>query len=324
MSINDIVKPVSDHISEFNKFFKGTLQSDVSLLNIILKYVTQKRGKQIRPALVFLTAEICGGVSKRSYIGAALVELLHTATLIHDDVVDQAKERRGLVSINAEWNNKIAVLIGDFLLSKGLLTAVDNNEFMLLKCASKAIRRMSEGELHSIEKSRSLAVDEEAYFRITADKTASLLSSCCEIGAVSASDKTEDHAAFALYGEMIGMAFQIRDDIFDYVSNSIAIGKPVGNDLKEKKITLPLIYALNQTDKKTSKDIIKLIKSGKLTKKDISYIIDFTVNNGGIEYADQKAREFALKAMAVLEPYPDSPAKASLIELTDFVITRSL
>lgn len=322
MSLNDIIKPVEGELEEFNKYFKNILRTDVALLNLIIKYLTRKRGKQVRPAMVFLSAQLCGGLGERSFVGAAMMELLHTATLIHDDVVDAAGERRGIASINAQWNNKIAVLIGDFLLSKGLLSAVDSNEFQFLAIASRAVRRMSEGELLSIEKSRTLRVEESDYFRITSGKTASLLSACCEIGAYSATSDPEVHKALAEYGELIGIAFQIRDDIFDFTSKSFDIGKPVGNDLKEKKITLPLIHALTKMDKSKAKDIVKAIKKGKLEKSDIKSIIELTVKNGGIDYAQQVASDYSNRAKAVIAPFTDSPAKESLKTFADFVINR--
>lgn len=250
------------------------------------------------------------------------MELLHTATLVHDDVVDQSSERRGRASINAEWDNKIAVLVGDFLLAKGLLAAIDGNEFMFLKAASKAVRRMSEGELLSIDKSVNLEVDEGTYFRIIGDKTASLISACCEIGALSATDNTEIHKALTLYGEYVGIAFQIRDDIFDYVSKSFTIGKPVGNDLKEKKLTLPIIHALAQADSDESKSILKIIKTGSLAKNEIKIIIDFTKKYKGIEYADAIAHEYSRKAIEEISILPSSPAKNSLIKIADYVIDR--
>ncbi|MFP4369553.1 MAG: polyprenyl synthetase family protein [Candidatus Kapaibacterium sp.] len=321
-TIKKISLPVQEHLPEFNKFFKEQMRTDVPLLNIILRYITQRKGKQVRPTIVFLSAELCGGVSRRSYVGATMIELLHTATLVHDDVVDHASERRGLPSINAAWNNKISVLIGDFLLAKGLLTSVTNTEYDFLNATSKAVQRMSEGELLSIEKSRSLDVDEEIYFRIISDKTASLMSSCSEIGALSACNDPEKVGALARYGEMVGIAFQIRDDIFDYVSKSTTIGKPVGNDLKEKKLTLPLVYAFSEAPAKEVRLIKKMIKSGKLKKKDIKEIISFVEDYGGIEYAIDKSREYSAKAVDSLKLFDDSEAKESLKAFAEFVVMR--
>jgi octaprenyl-diphosphate synthase len=324
MLIKEITKPIERQLKEFNDFFKILMKSDVSLLNLIISYLTRKRGKQIRPAMVLLSAELCGGISKRSYIGASMVELLHTATLIHDDVVDESKERRGMASVNAIWNNKIAVLIGDYLLAKGLLAAIDNGEFGFLKATSHAVRRMSEGELLQIQKSKDFNIDEKTYFRIISDKTASLMSACCEIGAISATDNPDYHSAMKMYGELVGTAFQIQDDIFDYESHSSTIGKPVGNDIKEKKITLPLIYSLSKVSRKSSKEILSLMKKKKINKDDIRKIYLFVKDNGGLEYARNKAKEFSCKAIGNFNLFDDSPAKKSLTILSEFVIDRNL
>jgi octaprenyl-diphosphate synthase len=322
MNLSEITDPVLGHLEKFNSYFKGILQTNVSLLNLILKYVTSKKGKQLRPVLVFLSAQASGVINHRTYVGAALVELLHTATLIHDDVVDEASERRGLASINAKWNNKIAVLIGDFLLSKGLISAIEAGETGFLNVTAKAVKRMSEGELLSIDKSRNMSLDEETYYKIISDKTASLLSSCCEIGALSTNDNVEFHEAMRDYGEAIGIAFQIRDDIFDYTSRSSLIGKPVGNDLKEKKVTLPLIYALNNSTDKEKNAIVKLIKRGKLKKNEVSLIIDFVISKKGIEYAEKSALSYIEKAKNSLGILSESPSKESLLRFADFVIKR--
>lgn len=322
MNIKEISNPVDLHIDDFNKYFRKLLKSDVSLLNIILNYVARKKGKQLRPMMVFLAAEACGGVNERSYTGAAMIELLHIATLIHDDVVDQAKERRGLPSVNAVWNNKIAVLIGDYLLAKGLLTSIGGNEFDFLRVTSVAVRRMSEGELLQIQKSKDFDTDENIYYRIIADKTASLISSCCEIGAISSTDDPAFREAMVNYGELIGMAFQIKDDIFDFAGNSSLLGKPTGNDLKEKKLTLPLIEAFKNADKKETREIIKLIKNGNLKKKELNRIFAFATEFGGIDYAFTQARNFSARAIDALSPFEDSPAKESLINFANFVIER--
>lgn len=324
MLVKEITKPIEVQLKEFNVFFKKMMKSDVSLLNLIISYLTRKRGKQIRPALVLLSAELCGGISERSYIGASMVELLHTATLIHDDVVDESKERRGMASVNAIWNNKIAVLIGDYLLAKGLLAAIDKGEFGFLNATSNAVRRMSEGELLQIQKSKDYNIDEATYFRIITDKTASLMAACCEIGAISASDNPDYHKAMKDYGELVGTAFQIQDDIFDYESQSKTIGKPVGNDLKEKKITLPLIYSFTKVSRKSSKEILSIMKKNKIKKDEIKKIISFVRDNGGIDYARNKAMEFSVKAVDILKIFDDSPAKKSLAILSDFVIDRNL
>ncbi len=322
MKLNDIIKPVSKELLEFNKYFKSTLKTDVALLNLIIRYLTRKQGKQVRPALVFLSAMLCGNLNSRVYVGAALVELLHTATLIHDDVVDEADERRGIASINKQWNNKIAVLVGDFLLSKGLLSAIDGDEFAFLKISSRAVRLMSEGELLSIEKSKTLRVSEEDYFKIIKGKTASLLSSCCEIGAYAASDDTSHHEAMRNYGEYVGIAFQIRDDIFDFTASRFDIGKPVGNDLKEKKITLPLVYAMNKKTPDEAKAIIKTIKKGNLKSDKIKDIIKMTIAEGGIDYSNDVAMSYVSKAKQQLDIFPDSEAKQSLMDFADYVLLR--
>jgi octaprenyl-diphosphate synthase len=322
MKLSEISAPVKEHLEEFGPYFKDILDTKVSMLNLILRYVTSRKGKQIRPLLVFLSAQVSGGISKRSYVGAAMLELLHTATLIHDDVVDEASERRGIASINARWNNKIAVLIGDYLLSKGLITSVDHNEHRFLGITAGAVKRMSEGELLSIDKSKKIENDEENYFSIISDKTASLISACCEIGAVSATDDEEKQKAMAEFGENVGIAFQIRDDILDYVSRSSLIGKPVGNDIKEKKITLPLIHALEKTDDKAAERMKKQIKKGKLSKKEISEVVEFVRQSGGIEYSERVARQYSNEAITKLDLFPPSEAKESLVKFANFVVDR--
>ena len=322
MEFKEISKVISKELEEFNDFFKSVLKTDVALLNLVLKYITSKKGKQIRPILVLLSAGICGKISTRSYVGAAMIELLHTATLVHDDVIDQAKVRRGIASINAEWNNKIAVLSGDFLLSLGLKTSVNHNEFRFLKITSTAVQMMSESELFAIDKARSFKITEDEYFKIINGKTATLISSCCEIGAFSASDKEEDSENLSKFGTLVGLAFQIRDDLLDYVSKSSLIGKPVGNDIKENKITLPLIYALEKSDNNEKKKIISLMKSKDISKSDINYILDFVKQKGGVEYAQNKAISLCNEAKLILNKYPDSKYKSSLEEITEFIINR--
>lgn len=321
MSISDISKPIQHHLDDFNEFFKQQMKSNVALLDTIVRYILKSRGKQVRPALVFLSAELCGGVSRRSYVGASMVELLHTATLVHDDVVDQSEERRGLASISAVWKNKVAVLVGDFLLSRGLLTAVENDEFDFLKITSNAVRRMSEGELLQIQKSRQKDISEETYFRIIADKTASLISTCCEIGAVSASNSPEIRHAMRDFGEHVGMAFQIRDDVLDY-SRTTLIGKPAGNDIREGKLTLPLIYACSRAPRKEAKDIIDIVKSKKVNQKGVNEVQDFVRNYGGIDYANTQALTMVQKATANLEIFPDSLIKQTLLSFARFVVER--
>lgn len=323
MTLSDISAPIATHIEEFQPFFRGMLKSKTALLELVVRYIVRQRGKRVRPMLVFLSAALCGEVSRRTYIAAAMVELLHTATLVHDDVVDEANERRGMASINAVWKNKVAVLAGDYLLSRGLMIAVENDEFEFLRVTSTAVRRMSEGELLQIQKSRQRNTDEETYFRIIADKTASLISTCCEIGAVSSTADPEIRTALRNYGEYVGLAFQIRDDILDYVSRSKVLGKPVANDLKEKKITLPLIYACSQVSPKEAKRVVSAVKSGKLSDDDIANIMAFVEKNGGIAYATRRAFEFAEQAKHILGKFPDSPAKRSLCAFADFVVNRA-
>jgi octaprenyl-diphosphate synthase len=324
MTLKDIQSPVEQHLKDFNVYFKSLMKSDVALLDLVIQYLTRKKGKQMRPMLVLLSAELCGAVSQRSYVGAAMVELLHTATLIHDDVVDEAKERRGMPSINSAWSNKISVLIGDFLLAKGLLASIDQSEFDFLRATSHATRRMSEGELLQIQKSKDFKNNEDIYFTIIANKTASLMAACCEIGAISATDSKEQWMAMREFGEYIGIAFQLRDDIFDLQPRGTLLGKPVGNDLKEKKMTLPLIHALKQVTKKESKEIMSLIKDGNLKKKDIERIVAFVNDNGGISFTQDKAMEYIDKSLAILEQFPDSAAKTSLYNLSKYVLDRDL
>ncbi len=297
------------------------MKSDVGIVDLVTRFILKQKGKKIRPLLVLLSAKISGGINERTYRGAKLVELLHTATLIHDDVVDNSDTRRGLPSINAIWKNKISVLMGDYLLSRGLMLSVDGKDFDFLGIITQAVKRMSEGELLQIKKTKKLDIDEQTYFRIISDKTASLLSTCCEIGALSASDNIEYTSAMKSFGENLGIAFQIRDDILDYIGTSKIIGKPLGGDIKEKKITLPLIYALQKGNKSFSSSILKKIKSG--TKNDaVKEIIDFVKNNGGIEYANQTAREYAGRAKNNLNIFPSSETKESLFNLVNFIIER--
>lgn len=322
MSISEISKPVQHHLDAFHPYFREQMRSKVPLLDLVIRYILRQRGKKVRPTLVFLAAEISGGVNPRTFTGASMVELLHTATLVHDDVVDEANTRRGFPSVNAIWKNKASVLVGDFLLSKGLLIAVERDEFSFLKSTSIAVKRMSEGELLQMQKSRQLNIDEATYFKIISDKTASLLSTCCEIGARSASDNEEICTSMARFGELMGLAFQIRDDLLDYVSRTNLIGKPYGNDLKERKITLPLIHALNNVDKKTSKEIISLIKRGKLENKDIISIMEFVRNHHGIDYAQLKSEELIAEALSILDQFEESPYKQALKTFARFVIER--
>jgi octaprenyl-diphosphate synthase len=322
MKIDKIIDPIQDKLVEFEKYFNEHLKSPVPLLNMVLKYVSHRNGKKLRPALVFLVSSLFGEINKRSFVGATMIELLHTATLLHDDVVDEANERRGFLSINAIWKNRIAILAGDFLLAKGLLTAVENNEFEFLKVTSNAVQKMSEGELLSMESSRKLKYSEELYYEITKNKTAVLMRSCCEIGSLSQNQPLEIVQSLGNFGEYLGMAFQIKDDIFDYTKSNFVIGKPVGNDLKEKKITLPLLLAFKNAQKDEIENIIKKIKSGKLDKKQINEIIEFVKDRDGVKLAEAKALEFANKAVNELNNINESPFKNSLKEFSLYIIER--
>ena len=319
--VKEISRPVAAHMVEFERVFRESIRSRIGLVDLITHYVLRQKGKRVRPLLVLLSAELCGGVTERSYRGASLVEILHTATLIHDDVVDDADTRRGIASINAVWKNKIAVLMGDYLLSRGLLLSLANDDFGFLKIISTSVRRMSEGEIHQIQKSRKLNIDEPAYMEIIGDKTASLLSTCCEIGASSATDDPGKHRLLREYGEYVGLAFQIRDDLLDYIGRRSITGKPTGLDLTEKKLTLPLIHALHNAGKDEGKEILGMIKRGG-KRMNPKLVLHFVEQHGGLAYADRRARECAADAQARLESFPPSPAKESLLAFADFVVGR--
>jgi octaprenyl-diphosphate synthase len=320
-SLSEITKPIKDELNQFNELFKQSMKSKVGLVDLVARYIIRQKGKKIRPLLVLLSAKVCGGVNERTYRGAVLVELLHTATLIHDDVVDNADKRRGFWSINALFKNKIAVLMGDYLLSRGLMIAIDGKDYDFLGVITNTVKRMSEGELLQIQKTRKLDIDEETYFRIISDKTASLLETCCQIGALSASENEEYHQAMKSFGKNIGIAFQIRDDVLDYEGKSATIGKPVGGDIKEKKITLPLIYSLNQVPSSDASRIRKIIKNGKKTE-DVKRVIEFVRENNGIDYAADAAKSYSYKALEALKTLPDSQARIALEALVNFVIER--
>jgi octaprenyl-diphosphate synthase len=318
----EISKHVKVELDEFQKLFKSSLKSNNNLVNLVTNFIIKQKGKKIRPVLVLLSAKLCGEINDRSYRGASLVELLHTATLVHDDVVDNADKRRGFPSINAIWKNKIAVLMGDYLLAQGLMISVEGEDFDFLKKITNTVKRMSEGELLQIQKTRKLDIDEKTYFQIISDKTASLIETCCEIGALSSSDNLEYHSAMKNYGNTLGLAFQIKDDILDYEGSAKLFGKPIGGDIKEKKITLPLIYSLDQVSKEEASRIRKLIKNN--NKKDsVKEVIQFVKKNNGIEYAQQVAYELGEKAKQTLNIFPDSPVKKSLQSLVDFVLERN-
>lgn len=320
MNIKLISRPVREELEIFDRKFSSSLKSKVALIDLITKYILKQKGKKIRPVLVLLSAKLCGEINDRSYIAANLVELLHTATLIHDDVVDDAKMRRGIASINAKWKNKISVLIGDYLLSKGLLTAIDNNEFEFLKLTSEAVKSMSEGELLQIQKARNFDATEETYFRIISDKTASLIKTCCKLGALSTTDNKVDIEKLGTYGVNTGIAFQLTDDILDYTGRKKLLGKSTGNDLKEKKFTLPLIISLKNAPTSRSNEIMKLIKSESENKFDKVY--EFVMEFGGIDHTIEKAKEYSKKAVDSLNSFKDNEAKNSLIEFAGIISGR--
>ncbi len=322
MDLKEIARPIERHLDAFEEVFKKSIRSQIGLVDLVTKYIVKQKGKRVRPVLVLLSAELCGGVNEKSYRGAALVEILHTATLVHDDVVDDADTRRGIASINAVWKNKIAVLMGDYLLAKGLLLSLDHDDFPFLKITSTSVKRMSEGEIHQIQKSRQLDMNEETYLKIIGDKTASLLSTCCEIGAASSSTNEAHHIALAQYGELVGLAFQIRDDLLDYVGRKSITGKPTGLDLSEKKLTLPLIHALSHAPRRESNTILAMVKNGgkKMRVKDV---VDFVESNGGIEYSKDRAEQFSAEAKKSICTFADTPSKQSLLAFADYVITRN-
>lgn len=319
-TLKEITAPVSENLSEFRSFFKETIQSDVFLLDQIINYLLRQKGKELRPTLVFMSANLFGEINQRSYIAATMIELLHTATLIHDDVVDEADTRRGFVSINKIWKNKAGVLLGDYLLSKGLLIALENKEHNLLEVQSKAVQSMSEGELRQLKTAGLFNMTEDRYFQIISEKTASLISTCCECGAVSVTDDENIHALMREIGMGIGIAFQIRDDLFDYGMNDV--GKPTRNDIQERKVTLPLIKAFEHSPKRKSAHIRALMKKRKKSAKNVDEIVDFVHENGGLEYAKQAMYDYANKAIKKLNDVPDSPAKQDFVDLIHFVITR--
>jgi octaprenyl-diphosphate synthase len=321
LRLEHIKAPIAREMEEFEQKFRDSMKTRVMLLDRIMSYIVKRKGKQMRPMFVFLSAGTCGGINESTYRGAALIELLHTATLVHDDVVDEANYRRGFFSINALWKNKVAVLVGDFLLSKGLLLSVENKDFMLLSIVSNAVREMSEGELLQIEKSRKLDITEEVYFQIIRQKTASLIASCCAVGAASSGASEEVVAAMREFGEKIGMAFQIKDDLFDYGEEEI--GKPLGIDIKEKKMTLPLIYALSRASWMEKRNIIRIIRKNSNQPKKVKEVIAFVKQSGGIEYANQTMNAFHEDALGLLNTLPDSVYKQSLKQLVQFTIERN-
>ena len=319
--LDEIKKPIENELKEFEPFFRKAVKSKISLLDIVTNYIIKRKGKQMRPMFVFLSAKMLGEINQSSYRAAALIELMHTATLIHDDVVDDSHMRRGVFSINALWKNKIAVLVGDFLLSKGMLIALENEEYELLKIVSKAVRDMSEGELLQIEKARKLDIEEDVYFEIIKKKTAVLIAACMATGGKSVGLDKENVDKLWQVGELAGIAFQIKDDLFDYQKTNLT-GKPSGNDIKERKLTLPLIYALNKSTKSEQKHILSLLKKKNKTDKIVSEITDFAKQKAGLEYTEKTMIEYSEKSLQLLSEFPDNEARKSLVDLINYSITR--
>lgn len=311
---------IAEELKIFESRFKDSVKSNVPLLDRIMKYVVKTKGKQLRPMFVLLSARLTGGINESTYRAASLVELLHTASLVHDDVVDESMERRGFFSVYALWKAKISVLVGDYLLAKGMLLALDNDDFRILQIFSRAVKEMSEGELLQLEKSRSLNLDEELYFRIITHKTASLLANACAAGAYSSSKDDAVAEKMRLFGEKVGIAFQIKDDLFDY--GNADVGKPTGNDIKEKKLTLPLIYTLNKVDKSLRKELIYIIKNQNRNTAKIRYVVSKVEEAGGIEYATGKMNEYRNSALQILDDFPAGETRDTLADLVNFTTDR--
>jgi len=320
--LDEIKAPISSVMDEFENKFRASMKSQVPLLDRITHYIVKRKGKQMRPMFVFLSAGLCGGINETTHRAATLIELLHTATLVHDDVVDDSNERRGFFSINALWKNKIAVLVGDYLLSKGLLLSVKHKDYNFLDIVSEAVRVMSEGELLQIEKARKLDISEDIYYEIIRQKTASLIASCCASGAASAGSSQDVVNKMHEFGELIGMAFQIKDDLFDYGPDGV-IGKPTGIDIKESKMTLPLIYSLMKADRSTKRRIVNIIKNHNTEDRKVKEVISFVKGSGGMEYATQKMQEYQARAFVVLDTFPDSVFKNSLRNLVKYTTERN-
>ncbi len=319
--INEIKAPIAGEMKQFEKHFRASMKTRVALLGIITNYILRRKGKQMRPMFVFLTAKLLGDINLSTYNAAALIELLHTATLIHDDVVDESYQRRGFFSINAIWKSKVAVLVGDYLLAKGLLLSVEHEEFDLLKITSEAVREMSEGELLQIQKSRKLNITEEEYFDVIRMKTAALISACTASGARSVNATEKEIAKCREFGLLVGVAFQIKDDLFDYQSIS-RTGKPSANDIKQKKFTLPLIHAMNRAPSGEKGGIKKLIRRNALNNKNVQKILEFVDRYGGIRYAEQKMQDYKSKAIAILKEFPENESRNALESLVDYTVNR--
>ncbi len=311
---------IDKELKIFDEKFRLAVKSNTPLLDRIMRYVVKRKGKQLRPMFVLLSARLFGEITESSYRAASLIELLHTATLVHDDVVDDAQERRGYFSVYALWKSKVSVLVGDYLLAKGFLLALDHNDYTILHILSDAVRLMSEGELLQMEKARSLNISEDIYFEVIKNKTASLLASACSAGAYSTTQNKEITEQMRLFGEKTGIAFQIKDDLFDYSSESV--GKPTGNDIKEKKMTLPLIYTLNNTDNATKRKIINIVKNNSKDKAKVKWVIDQVIAAGGIDYATQKMNEYKTEALQILQQFEAGECRNSLESLVSYITDR--
>ena len=320
MSVKEIMEPISSEMSEFEGRFRASMKSKVPLLDKVTHYIIRRKGKQMRPMFIFLTAKMLGKINDKTYDAATLVELLHTATLVHDDVVDDANERRGFFSVNALWKNKIAVLVGDYMLSKVLLLSIENNNTKLLEVVARAVREMSEGELLQLEKARKLDITEEIYFEVIRQKTASLISTCCEAGAISV-ERFDETEKMRLFGEYIGIAFQLKDDIFDYGEPG-EIGKPTGLDIRERKMTLPLIFALNNSTPEIRKELINIVKNHNENPKKVRRAVELVIEYGGIDYTHKKMLDFIELAVDLIENLPNSDAKKSILGLIEYTTKR--
>lgn len=321
LRLDDIKAPIAREMEQFEQKFRASVKTKVLLLDKIMSYIVKRKGKQMRPMFVFLSAGTCGEIRESTFRGASLIELLHTATLVHDDVVDEANYRRGFFSVNALWKNKVAVLVGDFLLSRGMILSVENKDFDILSIVTEAVKDMSEGELLQLEKSRRLDITEDVYFEIIRRKTASLIASCCAVGASSSGATPEQVRVMHKFGEHIGTAFQIKDDLFDYGEEEI--GKPVGIDIKEKKMTLPLIYALSNAGWMEKRRILRIVKNESSNPRKVKEVIAFVKASGGIDYAQKAMEKYHQEALAMLHQFPDSQYKESLIQLVQFTIDRN-
>jgi octaprenyl-diphosphate synthase len=320
LSVKEIKAPVQKEMDIFEEKFKDAMLSSVPMLDKVTHYIVKRKGKQMRPLFVFLVAKMLGEINESTFTSASLIEMLHTATLVHDDVVDDANDRRGFFSVNALWKNKIAVLVGDYLLSKGLLLSIDNGEFDVLRVVSNSVREMSEGELLQIEKARKLDITEEVYFEVIRKKTATLISSCCECGAVSVG-KMEERENIRKFGELIGLAFQIKDDIFDY-GDGEKIGKPTGLDIRERKMTIPIIYALNNSTPEIKSSLINIVKNHNEEPKMVKKAINMVIKAGGVQYAHKKMIDLKNEALSLLDKYPESESKNALIGLVEYTTMR--